>query len=87
MARELNAFEKKKEKKLIWMRRILILAFVSGLILYDSIYVTMGGKGASSIAQVYGIALGGVMVFGGGMGIGATTLFLRLLRKDKNKPW
>jgi len=87
MTRELSAFEKKKEKKFIWMRRILILAFVSGLILFDVIHIQMDGRGASSIGQVYGIFLGGALVFAGGMGICATTMFLRLLRKDKNKSW
>ncbi len=87
MARELSAFEQKKEKKFIWMRRILITAFISGLILFTTINIQMGGRGASSIGQVYEIFLGGTLVFAGGMGIGATTLFLRLLRKDKNKSW
>jgi len=69
------------------MRRILIIAFISGLILFDTIHLQMDGKGASSIGQVYGIALGGLLVFAGGMGICATTMFLRLLRKPKDKPW
>jgi len=69
------------------MRRILITAFIIGFILFNAIHIQMGDHGASSIGQVYGIFLGGVLVFGGNMGICATTMFLRLLRKDKNKAW
>jgi len=87
MTRKLSAFEQKKEHKFIWIRRLMIAAFVSGLILFSYINIAMGGRGASNLGQVYGILLGGTMVFAGGMGIGATTLFLRLLRKDKKKSW
>jgi len=87
MTKELSPFEKKKEKKLVWMRRMLIVAFIVGLTLFSYINIAMDGKGAHSLGEVYGILLGGTMVFAGGMGIGATTLFLRLLRKDKNKAW
>jgi hypothetical protein len=87
MARELTAFEKKKEKKFVRMRRILIVVFILGLVLFSGLHIQMGDHGAKNIVQVYGLLLGGLMVFAGGMGIGATSLFLSLLRKDKDKAW
>jgi len=87
MTRELSDFEKKKERKFVRIRIAMIITLVGGLILFSTLQFDMGGHGAKSIGQVYEIFLGGLMVFAGGSGIGASTLFLRLLRKGKNKNW
>ncbi len=87
MTRKLNDFEKKKERKFVRIRIAMMISFVCGLILFTILQIEIDGHGAKTIGQVYEIFLGGLMVFAGGSGIGATTLFLRLLRKDNNKNW
>jgi len=87
MARELSDFDKKKERKFVRIRIAMIIMLVCGLMLFSILQAQMDGHGAKTIGQVYTIFLGGLMVFAGGSGIGATTLFLRLLRKDKNESW
>ncbi|MBL1353256.1 MAG: hypothetical protein COA61_008010 [Zetaproteobacteria bacterium] len=87
MTIELSDFEKKKERKFIRIRIAMIIILVGGLMFFSTLQFEMGGHGAKSIGQVYEIFLGGLMVFAGGSGIGATTLFLRLLRKGKKKSW
>ncbi|MDQ6990188.1 MAG: hypothetical protein Q9M11_00460 [Mariprofundaceae bacterium] len=87
MAKVLSEKEKKFEKKYINMRRVCIVTFVIGFSLFVSLNIGMGGHGAKGIGEVYGIFLGGLMVFAGGVGICSSTLFLKLLRKDKKKSW
>lgn len=87
MTRKLSDFDKKKERKFVRVRIAMIIILVCGFILFSTMQVQIDGHGAKTIGQVYEIFLGGLMVFAGGSGIGATTLFLRLLRKDNNQSW
>ncbi|GEM_PF-6437995 len=87
MKKEFTEKEKKQIRKFTIMRRIAIASFISGLALYGFVDAEMSGQGAKNLKEVYGMMLGGILFFAGGCGIAASTTFLRLLRKDKNKAW
>jgi len=76
----------KNSKKMIRMRYIWAVVMVVGLILLLILEPQMGHRGVG-IGQVFGVLLGGLMLFSGGIGTAVTTLFIQLEKKPKNKAW
>jgi len=77
---------KEKSKKMIRMRAIWAVVTVIGFILLLTLEPQMGHRGVG-IGQVFGVLLGGLMLFAGGIGTAVTTLFIQLEKKPKDKAW
>jgi len=77
---------KLKTKKMRRMRYVWGVVALIGLTLLIILEPQMGHRGVK-IEQVLGILIGGIMLFGGGIGTAVTTLFIQLENKPKNKSW
>jgi len=83
---EINKKNKKNSKKMIITRYVWAVIMVTGLTLLLILEPQMGHRGVG-IGQVFGVFAGGLMLFAGGIGIAATTLFIQLEKKPKDKAW
>jgi len=77
---------KKKKKKMVITRYVWAAMMLIGIVLLGILEPEMGHRGVK-IGQVFGILIGGLMLFAGGVGVAVTTLFLRLENKPKDKAW
>jgi len=83
---EIAKKNKAKSKKMIRIRYIWGVVMLIGLGLLVVLEPQMGHRGVG-IGQVFGILVGGLMLFSGGIGVAVTTLFIQLEKKPKNKSW
>jgi len=83
---EIAKKNKAKSKKMIRTRYIWGVVMLIGLGLLVVLEPQMGHRGVG-IGQVFGILVGGLMLFSGGIGVAVTTLFIQLEKKPKNKSW
>jgi len=83
---EIAKKNKAKSKKMILTRYIWGVVMLIGLSLLVVLEPQMGHRGVG-IGQVFGILVGGLMLFSGGVGVAVTTLFIQLEKKPKNKSW
>ena len=86
MAEAVQEKKRVKNQKMVRMRYVWSVVLVIGLGMLLYLEPQMG-KVHTTIGQVFGILIGGLMFFSGGIGTAVTTLFLRLENKDKDQAW
>ncbi len=86
MSEEAQEKKRVKNQKMVRTRYFWGVVCIIGLGLLLYLEPQMG-KTHTSIGQVFGILIGGLMLFSGGIGTAVTTLFLRLENKDKDQAW